>query len=197
MNFLAHAYLSFNDESILVGNMTSDFVKGNKRFDYPTDIQKGITLHRLIDTYTDQHAATKQARNILKHAVGLYAAPFVDIVYDHFLANDENEFTDKKLQQFAVTIYEVLQKHQSLLPERFQNMLPYMREQNWLYNYGSLYGAERSFSGLARRSKYLQTSATAFESFISNYEELNHCYFSFFPDVKNFAFESFLQLTQT
>lgn len=35
MNYLAHAYLSFNDPEILVGNLISDFVKGKKKFDYP------------------------------------------------------------------------------------------------------------------------------------------------------------------
>ncbi len=35
MNYLAHAYLSFNDPDVLAGNMISDFVKGKKKFDYP------------------------------------------------------------------------------------------------------------------------------------------------------------------
>jgi len=30
MNYLAHAYLSFDHEEILVGNLISDFVKGKK-----------------------------------------------------------------------------------------------------------------------------------------------------------------------
>jgi hypothetical protein len=29
MNYLAHAWLSFNDDAILTGNMISDFVKAN------------------------------------------------------------------------------------------------------------------------------------------------------------------------
>ncbi|KAF0239868.1 MAG: hypothetical protein FD183_1294 [Chitinophagaceae bacterium] len=50
MNYLAHAYLSFNEPSILLGNMISDYVKGKKQYDYPLLIQKGIHLHRAIDT---------------------------------------------------------------------------------------------------------------------------------------------------
>ena len=49
MNYLAHAYLSFNDPDILIGNMISDHVKGKKKFDLPEKIQRGITLHRNID----------------------------------------------------------------------------------------------------------------------------------------------------
>ena len=74
--------------------MTSDFIKGRKKFDYPDNIQKGIMLHRAIDTFTDDHEATKEAKNIFRPAYRLYSGAFVDVVYDHFLATDENEFTE-------------------------------------------------------------------------------------------------------
>jgi len=59
MNYLAHAYLSFGNQDILTGNMISDFVKGKTKFDYPLTIQKGIYLHRQIDSFTDSHILTK------------------------------------------------------------------------------------------------------------------------------------------
>ena len=55
MNFLAHAYLSFNEPEIWVGNMISDFVKGQKKLEYPEGIQTGIQIHRNIDEFTDTH----------------------------------------------------------------------------------------------------------------------------------------------
>ena len=48
MNLLAHAYLSFNNPPVLVGNMISDYVKGKKKFLYDPAIQKGIELHRVV-----------------------------------------------------------------------------------------------------------------------------------------------------
>jgi len=63
MNYLAHAYLSFNVPSILVGNMISDFVKGSSKLGYPVSIQKGIMLHRDIDAFTDTHPATAKAKD--------------------------------------------------------------------------------------------------------------------------------------
>ena len=59
MNFLAHAYLSFNHPQILVGNMISDFVKGKSRLGLSGNINQGITLHREIDAFTETHPATK------------------------------------------------------------------------------------------------------------------------------------------
>src|SRR5688500_18645858 len=136
MNYLAHAYLSFNEPEILVGNMISDFVKGNKKFNYSEGIQKGIALHSAIDQFTDDHPATRAARLFFKPAYRLYAGAFVDIVYDHFLANDTNEFklTDD-LENFTKQVYFNLQLNFSHLPSRFQKLLPYMKSQNWLFNY--------------------------------------------------------------
>ena len=189
MNYLAHAWLSFNHSEILVGNMISDFIKGKRRFDFSEGIQKGIALHRAIDTFTDEHDITRQAKQFFKPVVGLYAGAFIDVVYDHFLAKDKNEFTDESLGQFSLFVYTTLDNYQDVLPERFLFMLPYMKRDNWLYNYRTLYGAEKSFGGLIRRAKYLENNAAIFECFEKNYNVLQDCYNNFFPDVKNFAFK--------
>src|SRR5947207_2830586 len=51
MNFLAHAFLSFNDPGLLVGNMIADSVKGKEADNYPDRIRQGILLHREIDSF--------------------------------------------------------------------------------------------------------------------------------------------------
>src|SRR6266481_7624004 len=119
MNYLAHAYLSFDHEEILVGNLISDFVKDKKKFNYPGGIQKGITLHRAIDTFTDTHEATRLAKNIFRPSYRLYSGAFVDVVYDHFLATDTNEFREEGLQNFSEKVYNVLDRHINYLPEPF------------------------------------------------------------------------------
>jgi acyl carrier protein phosphodiesterase len=187
MNYLAHAYLSFEDEEILVGNMISDFVKGKKKFDYPENIQKGISLHRSIDEFTDSHATTKKAKEIFRPAYRLYSAAFIDVVYDHFLANDENEFPGSSLLSFSENVYSTLDKHINYLPERFSKMFPYMQMQNWLYHYKTKAGAERSFGGVVRRSKYLTEGDTAAALFEEHYSELEKYYRDFFPDLKYFS----------
>src|SRR5262250_3396363 len=111
MNYLAHAYLSFNDDQTLVGNMVSDFVKGKKKFDFTEGIQKGITLHRAIDTFTDSHEATKLAKEIFRPSYRLYSGAFVDVAYDHFLATDLNEFTDQTLEEFSANVYRIVDRH--------------------------------------------------------------------------------------
>lgn len=188
MNYLAHAWLSFYKPGILTGNIISDFVKGKKRFDFDEEIQKGIMLHRLIDAFTDEHPDTKRAKQYFKPEVGLYAGAFVDVAYDHFLALDKNEFTDESLANFSYHTYEILDEHASVFPEKFARIFIYMKQDNWLYNYKTLYGIEQSFKGLIHRAKYLQNNVAAFDCFSNNYTALQDCYSSFFPEVKSFAY---------
>lgn len=192
MNYLAHAYLSFNRPGILTGNMISDFVKGRKKYEYPKEIQQGIALHREIDSFTDTHSATKEAKDIFRPDYRLYAGPFIDVVYDHFLALDENEFTDKSLEAFTIQTYYSLDQYAEHFPEKFKAMYPYMKAHNWLYYYRYPEGIQRSFGGVVRRSKYLTESDTAYHLFIEHYDRLSQLYQLFFPALKSMTL-NFLQ----
>ena len=194
MNYLAHAYLSFGDPDILAGNMISDFVKGKKKFDYPDRIQIGIKLHRKIDEYTDTHPATRAAKELLKETAGPYAGPFVDIIYDHFLANDPYEFEEGALNTFALHTYTQLENFEQWFPEIFRKFFFYMRTQNWLLNYKSTEGIHRSFQGLCRRAKYIDDPEPVFEAFLTHYEALKMAYEFFFPHVKTLAYHELLYL---
>ncbi|MFT3948882.1 MAG: ACP phosphodiesterase [Agriterribacter sp.] len=183
MNYLAHAYLSFNRPEILVGNMISDFVKGKQKEIYPAFIFKGIMLHREIDSFTDAHPATLKAKEFFRPAYRLYAGAFVDIVYDHFLANDTGIFSENEWLSFSQNTYYILEKHIQLLPDRFRGMLPYMKQQNWLFNYRYRWGIQNSFNGLVHRAQYMHDSSEAFSTFENNYTALQRCYAEFMPDV--------------
>ena len=191
MNYLAHACLSFNHPEILVGNLISDYVKGKKKFDYPANIQKGITLHRAIDTFTDSHKATKEAKEIFRPDYRLYAGAFVDVLYDHFLAADENEFSEQSLYDFSQQVYHAVDNYIPWFPEKFGRMYPYMKEHNWLFNYRTRWGTEKSLGGVVRRSAYLTESETAFRLFEKHYQPLQTCYRHFWADIKPFARNQF------
>ncbi len=187
MNYLAHAWLSFHHPEILVGNMISDYVKGKKKFDYSPGIQQGMDLHRAIDTFTDEHPVTKKAKEIFRPHYRLYAGAFVDVVYDHYLASDNSIFSNESLQEFAKETYQTLEPYSAVFPERFAMMFPYMKTQNWLYNYRERWGIEKSLHGVVRRATYLTESATAFALFEEHYDELQTCYDEFFPELLVFV----------
>ncbi len=195
MNYLAHAYFSFNHPQVLVGNIISDFVKGKQQYNFPDGIQKGIQLHRAIDNFTDTHKAISKAKELFKPHIGLYAGAFTDIAFDYFLANDTTTFaTDKHLFEFTQNIYQTLHDHQQYLPEKFKAVFPHMQQHNWLYNYKLQAGIEKSFSGLTRRAKYINTTHESYKVFVTNINILQGYYDEFIADLKQFSNSSFMQL---
>jgi acyl carrier protein phosphodiesterase len=195
MNYLAHAYLSFNHPRILVGNMISDFVKGKDQFTYERQIQLGIRLHRQIDAFTDSHPATAEAKEFFRPDYRLYSGAIVDVLYDHFLANDTNCFaTPARLQAFAQDVYGTLTVARDELPQRFSAVLPHMRSQNWLYRYRTREGITHSLEGLVRRAAYIDDPTAAIRIFGNRRDQLQVCYEAFIGDVKSFANEAFGQL---
>ncbi|RYZ50898.1 MAG: DUF479 domain-containing protein [Sphingobacteriales bacterium] len=189
MNYLAHAYLSFDRPGLLVGNMISDFVKGRKKYDYPEEILFGINLHRSIDDFTDTHYQTKQAKKIFEDSYGLYSGAFMDVSYDYFIANDAGLFGKSTLEEFSLGVYNTLESYSEWFPAGFAGMFPYMKKHNWLLNYRHESGIRRSFEGLVHRAAYMDDSTEAFRLFSAHTRELGEAYRIFFPELVAFTRE--------
>ena len=104
MNFLAHAYLSGNNDGILLGNFVADSIKGKQYLDYPSDVGKGILLHRKIDYYTDSHKVFRDSKKRLSAKYGIFSGIIIDIFYDHFLARNWDDYSEVKLKSFVKKI---------------------------------------------------------------------------------------------
>lgn len=190
MNYLGHAYLSFDRAEILLGNIIGDFVKGNilGHQVFPPEVREGIMLHRAIDTYTDQHLSIKEAKKIFRNDYGLYSGAVVDTLMDHFVANDSRFFPhEDHLQDFVSQVYTKLGLQQSLFPERFVPYYKSMLEHNWLFHYRNHYGVQRSLEGLSRKATRLGEVNTAFELFLAQKNTLQELYNSFIPDIVTFV----------
>jgi len=66
-------------------------------------------------------------------------------------------------------------------------MFPYMKTQNWLFNYHTMWGTEKSLEGVVRRSRYLTESGTAYHLFEQHYQLFSDCYRQFWKDLLPFA----------
>lgn len=190
MNYLAHAYLSFGDPEVLTGNLISDFVKGKKKFDYPPRVLAGINLHRAIDEFTDDHVVNKTVAKIFKPHYGLYSSAFIDVVYDHFVALEIAAET-KNLEGYTEEVYAKLELYRHLFPPAFNNIFPFMKQHNWLYNYQYSWGIEKSLEGLVHRAAYLTESETAFGLFNTRYDDFKAAFQVFFPSLKTYALKKF------
>lgn len=186
MNFLAHSYLSFSEEQ-LVGNMIADFVKNRDVARLPESIQKGIKLHRAIDTFTDAHPLIHEAKAPFRPLVRLYSGAFVDVAFDYFLANDTTENSQRGWQEHSQRVYAVLRRYEEFLPEVFKKVLDKMQQDDWLYNYRNEWGIEYSFRNVVNKAQFLDKTTNVFPVFLANKDFLREKYEIFFPEIKSFA----------
>ena len=138
----------------MIGNFIADSIKGKNYAGYNDEIIYGIQLHRQIDEFTDNHETVKKSKRRLSPKYGKYSSVIVDIYYDHFLALGWKNYSDKDLKDFAEEVYKILNTHQDILPQKIIEFLPYMVKQDWLYNYQTLEGIDKSLKGMARRAKF-------------------------------------------
>ena len=190
MNYLAHAFLSHSHTGIITGNIISDFVKGKKQFDLPPAVQKGIRLHRAIDSFTDQREETAFIKSLFRPRYRLYSGALADIMYDHFLANDTTVFNrEEAVQELANATYEDLEKFSDVLPPKFLPVFKGMKIHNWLVHYKHDWGIRRSLRGLESRAAALGETDTAFEIFMKEKDRIREAYVSFLPPMYDFSKE--------
>lgn len=187
MNYLAHAYLADTTDRFLIGNLIADFVKGSADKRYDSDIAAGIVFHRKIDAFADSHPVTAASRRLFAPERRRTAGIVMDICYDHFLAKNWQRYAEIELAAFVVRVYDLLQSHLDLLPERFQQVFPRMRRQNWLTSYGSLKGVELALTRMSGRLSGNIRLDDAMADIMTNYGYLEDNFFVFFPDLIEFA----------
>jgi acyl carrier protein phosphodiesterase len=184
MNFLAHIYLSGDNDLIKIGNFMADGIRGKHFENYPLDIQKGIKLHRFIDTYTDAHLVFRESTKRLHKNYHHYAGVIVDVFYDHFLAKNWSNYSSETLVDFTENFYQSLRDNYDFLSERTKGMMPYMIEYNWLVSYQTVEGISRILTQMDGRTKNESKMRFSPNELIEYYTEFEQEFTSFFEDVK-------------
>lgn len=187
MNFLAHIFLSNNDNQITIGNFIADGIRGKRYKKYPIEIQKGILLHRQIDTFTDAHPTVRLSTKRLHENYGHYSGVIVDILYDHFLAKNWSQYSDIPLPEYIESFYDLLEDNFETLPVRIQKMMPHMIADNWLLSYAKIEGIQKVLDGMNRRTKNISGMNTATVELQEFYVEFEEEFTSFFEELRAFT----------
>lgn len=187
MNFLAHIYLSGDNDFIKIGNFMADGIRGNNYLNFPEEVKKGIILHRHIDTFTDAHPTYRKSKHRLHEKYGHYAGVIMDILYDHFLAKNWSVYSDEPLEDYAAQFYKSLEDNYDILTEKTKGMMPYMMERNWLVSYATIAGIEMILFQMDYRTKHrahMQEAITELQEFYVKFEEE---FTLFFEELRNFV----------
>ena len=189
MNYLAPSFLSFQNTDLIIGNFIADSIQGN-RFDGLTEgIIKGISLHRKIDTYTDAHPIFLTSKHRFSKDFDKYSGVLMDIIYDHYLAKNFEQYSSLSLQNHADGIYDILKNNHDFLPEHAKRFYGYMTERNILFHYSSIEGIQTVLTHLSNRIRNRFELQLAIPILEANYQEIEEEFFIFFKDLQAFCKE--------
>ncbi len=164
-----------------------DFVRNRELGDYPPTVQAGVRLHRLLDTYTDNHQAVRHGMRLLYPAHGKYAAVLIDLFFDYFLARHWSAFGIGDLRAYIDKQYTFLSERSNLMPQRLSQRLPRMIADDWLMSYTTLDGLDRSLAYLMRKVSKPAYLEGATDSLRHHLIPLDRFFLQFFPDAEAYA----------
>jgi acyl carrier protein phosphodiesterase len=189
LNFLAHIYLSGDNNDIKIGNFLGDFVKGNLDNVHNSHIKKevlqGIALHRAIDSFTDSHEIVRQSIERLHPKYHKFSGIVVDMFYDHIFAKNFSEYSSIPLSAFSQTFYQLLIERKEEIPKSMERLVNSMISRDWLSNYANYEGIEWSLRGISQRLKFKSGIEFAVEDLKNDYELYKKEFDIFFPILIN------------
>tara|TARA_B100000524_G_scaffold88851_2_gene41541 strand:+ start:2471 stop:3061 length:591 start_codon:yes stop_codon:yes gene_type:complete len=154
MNFLGHLYFSNNNLDLMVANLFGDFCKGKSYLNYPIATQRGVLLHREIDSFIDNHPAVLAVRKTLYTPLPKVSGIAIDLYFDHLLAKNWHEYHELTLEDFLLTFYKHTLSINGIYPDEFLQFIKKLRDSRWINLYPSSFGFQKSCEGVSRRLSF-------------------------------------------
>lgn len=183
MNLVAHQLLSFNNPEWQAGNHLGEVVKGKNYKKYEASIQKGILLHRFIDSYTDSHDIVKLSTKNLHGNHGKYSSVIVDIFYDYLLIKNWDKFSKVNFYEFKDNCYRVLENFMDLYPAELRFYTKKLIEKDWFTAYETIEGVEITLKKLSVRTKFENTMHKAVKDLYLKESLFEEHFLTFFPEI--------------
>lgn len=194
MNYLAHIYLSGNNEDLKIGNFIADFLKPKEVFVLPKLQQEGVKLHHKIDRFTDTHKEVRAVRTIFFDEFRHYSAVLVDVIFDYYLAKNWADYHNTPLTVYAQNFYQLLLTRKSNLPSGVQEVIPFITKGDWLSSYAHLDGLTRILKQMNKRTKNATALHSCITTLTTNDEFIAYQFRSFFRDLKEYSAQEIKQI---
>ena len=189
MNYLAHSYLSFGIENILVGNFIADHIRLPQFEKLDPEVKKGVILHRKIDGFTDSHPLFIQSKRYFceDEELDRYSGVLVDIYYDHIFAENFKKYSKVPLNEFTKNVYQTMDNNLQHLPESAQMFLTYAKKHNTFFEYSKIEGIELVLKHLSFRINHGVDLSTSVKCFLENKKKIEVEFFEFMEELTEYS----------
>lgn len=172
----------------------ADGIHGKHFENFPLEVQKGIILHRGIDTFSDAHLVFRKSTKRLHQNYHHYSGVIVDVFYDHFLAKNWSNYSDEKLDEFVERFYQSLHNNYDILTERTKTIMPYMIQHNWLVSYQTIEGINRILTQMDSRTNNQSRMRFATQELSEFYSEFEYEFTDFFEELRTHSNQKLMTL---
>jgi acyl carrier protein phosphodiesterase len=189
LNWLAHLLLSKRDIEYQLGNFLADPLKGKVWEGASPSIKQGMEMHKSIDAFTDTHKIVSQSKARLG-AKGYLKGVIIDLLYDHYLASEWDEYANVTqlgfLQSFYTNAIEISQAY----PDEPKENVVRLVESNRLAEYASFTGFVKTIQHINKRLSPQIRKKDSTLNYIKpveqNYDILKSDFKEFFPELMAF-----------
>lgn len=138
----------------MYANLFGDFVKGRDLNHFPPLLQKGILLHREIDSYIDHHPIVLELLHTLYPKLPKVSGIAVDLFFDHLLARNWESYHQKKYDDFLSDFYTTEIAFPESYPTDFHQFLYQLKTINWMHYYPTHEGLTKACNGISKRLSF-------------------------------------------
>ncbi len=198
MNWLAHVFLSPKQIEYQLGNLLADPLKGKAWEGASEAFVTGLSLHNIIDTYTDSHPLISKSKALLTER-GHLKGVVLDILYDHFLSVHWQRYSVSDRARFLEGFRKRALKECGGFPPDAKEVVIRVVENRQLDSYVTMDGVKKAFmridNRLSERAKSKDTMMYYLSLIQMHHAELEAMFLSFFPELMDHVQKEMPSLT--
>lgn len=187
MNYLGHFFLCKKEHDLMTGVFLGDHVKGRLRGNRPKTIELGIKFHRAVDAFVDSEPNQRSSVDRLDPKYRRFGGIICDVVYDYFLANSWQDYSDVNFDVFCDQAYDAVLTRPDHLDEAARSTILRMQANRSLQKYRSKDYVAGSLNHISGRLRQPNPLAEAFHEFERHEQEMTEDFAKFLPEVVNFS----------
>lgn len=188
MNFLGHAYIVKDFPELIAGNFAGDSYKGHLEniIDLDPALFLGVKIHRFIDDVTDHSEHIIQVNQLFRsHGVSRIGFIACDLLLDHYLAKNWNQYSNVTYEKFIQQIYLETEKQIKNLPPDFRMLYSNLKKYGWFFDYPTEKGIRKIANQFSKRLGFENDLLLCFDIYESDKQSIDIHFAAFLTEIMN------------
>lgn len=187
MNYLAHFHLAQAEPALIAGALLGDYVKGPLRGTLPTDVERGIKLHRKIDAFTDNYALTQRLHTLFPAEYRRCSGIMLDVYFDHLLACNWHSYEQTSLADFSGRVQANLAGYEQLFPPAAKRFQQRLAQHDLLSRYAQAATVDKTLQHISTKLRAPNPLANAMQYLAARHADLESEFADFYPALQRFS----------